>query len=254
MENFSSIFYGIIQGLTEFLPISSSGHTVLFSNIFGFRLPSVSIDIIIHLGSLIGLSYYFWRNYHIEKINLPNNKLILYIFCFSWIPILSTGYIFREFLDTSARELNFISISFIVSGVFIILHLVRKIKINYLGTIFLMSVFQALAVFPGISRSGITIAIGLFFGLGVKNVILLSFLMSVPVIILASLYEILNIIGSSATFNANILFIFLSFIFATIFSFVGIKIMVWFSVFSNFKWFGFYNILLGIFIGILILI
>tara|TARA_B110000438_G_scaffold302969_1_gene362531 strand:+ start:1512 stop:2276 length:765 start_codon:yes stop_codon:yes gene_type:complete len=249
LENFSSIFYGIVQGLTEFLPISSSGHTVLISHIFGFELPTISIDIFIHFGSLIGLSYYFWRNYHNEKSNLPSNKLILYIFCFSWIPILSTGYIFRDFLENSARELNYISISFVVSGVFIMLHLIKKIKINYLETIILMSVFQTLAVFPGVSRSGITIAIGLFFGLGVKKVILLSFLMSVPVIILASLYEVSNIISSSVIWNSSSLSLFLSFIIAAIFSFIGIKIMVWSSVFSNFRWFGYYNILLGIFIA-----
>ena len=79
MDIFTSIFYGVVQGLTEFLPISSSGHNVLLAKLFDIKAPSLSFDIFAHLGSMLAILFFFYRNFDNEKENLPETSLIIKI-------------------------------------------------------------------------------------------------------------------------------------------------------------------------------
>tara|TARA_E500000331_G_C17105577_1_gene647255 strand:- start:600 stop:941 length:342 start_codon:yes stop_codon:yes gene_type:complete len=107
-----------------------------------------------------------------------------------------------------------------------------------------MSLFQILAAFPGISRSGITIGIGLLFGLGPRKAVIISLIMSAPVILLASIYDLYNIFINN--YDEKIFGIIISFLFSLIFSFIGIKLMMLIARKYNFKWFSIYNILVGV--------
>ena len=162
----------------------------------------------------------------------------------SWIPILLVGYFFRDFFDGKARDLEIVAASFVVSGVFISLHLFKQYKLKFFQIILLMSLFQILAAFPGISRSGITIGIGLLFGLGPRKAVIISLIMSAPVILLASIYDLYNIFINN--YDEKIFSITISFLFSLIFSFIGIKLMMLIARKYNFKWFSIYNILVGI--------
>ena len=244
MDIFTSIFYGVVQGLTEFLPISSSGHNVFLAKLFNIKAPSLSFDIFAHLGSMLAILFFFYRNFDNEKGNLPESSSIIKIILLSWIPILLVGYFFRDFFDGSARDLEIVSASFVVSGIFISLHLFKQYKLKFFQIILLMSVFQILAAFPGISRSGITIGIGLLFGLSPRRAVIISFLMSVPVIFLASSYDLYSILINSK-FDQNIYGITISLLFSFFASFFGIKLTLLIARNYNFKWFGIYNILIG---------
>lgn len=244
MNIFTSIFYGVVQGFTEFLPISSSGHNVLLSSLFNLKTPSLSFDIFAHLGSLVAILFFFYRNINKDRENYPEFNSTLRIVLLSWIPILLVGYFFRDFFDGKARDLEIVAASFVVSGVFISLHLFKQYKLKFFQIILLMSLFQILAAFPGISRSGITIGIGLLFGLGPRKAVIISLIMSAPVILLASIYDLYNIFINN--YDEKIFSITISFLFSLIFSFIGIKLMMLIARKYNFKWFSIYNILVGV--------
>jgi len=243
-----------VQGITEFLPISSSGHNVLLAKSFNIKTPNLSFDIFVHLGSLLAVAFFFYRNYEAEKKNLPNFNSTLQIIFLSWIPVLLFGYFFRDFFDGRARDLDLIAVAFVVSGIFISIHLFKKFQLNFNYVIFLMAIFQIFAAFPGISRSGITIGIGLVLGLNPKKAILISFLMSIPVIFLAASYDFYQIVINGNNYFEQFFYILISFIISLVFSFIGIKLMLIISRNSNFKWFGVYNILVGIIILTLLVI
>ncbi len=245
MDIFASIFYGVVQGLTEFLPISSSGHNVLLSRLFNIKPLTLSFDIFAHLGSLVAILFFFYKNFDNEKDNLLDKSMTLKIIFLSWIPILVIGYFFRDFFDGRARDLEIVSASFVVSGIFISLHLFKQYKLKFTQVILLMAIFQILAAFPGISRSGITIAIGLLLGLDPRKAVIISFLMSIPVILLASSYDLYSILVNSKEID-NLFNITISFLFSFLFSFLGIKLMIVISKNYHFKWFSIYNILIGI--------
>ena len=131
MNIFTSIFYGVVQGFTEFLPISSSGHNVLLSSLFNLKIPSLSFDIFAHLGSLVAILFFFYRNINKDRENYPEFNSTLRIVLLSWIPILLVGYFFRDFFDGKARDLEIVAASFVVSGVFISLHLFKQYKLKF---------------------------------------------------------------------------------------------------------------------------
>ena len=247
MEILLSIFYGFVQGITEFLPISSSGHNIVLAKALKYDPPTFSLDIITHLGSLIALGYFFFKSSKDKFIDFPNKSLMILLICFSWIPIGVVGILFKEFFENSARHLNIIGPAFILSGVFITLHGIKKFRMNPFIIVLLISFAQSFAAFPGISRSGVTIGFALLFGLGVRRAILCSFLMSVPLIILSSIFEVVSSMSSGIIIeNWKVLLV--SLVSSVFFSYLGLKFMLSFSRFTKFAWFGAYNLLIGLII------
>ena len=244
MELISSVFLGTIQGLTEFLPISSSGHLELISNIFELSKPDITFDIFVHFGSLFAILLFFKFNYH-ESVtsDLEINKYKK-IIALSFIPIGIIGLFFRDFLNNESRELGLIGFSFIFSGIIICLHLFKKFNISFF---YIASLFQAFAALPGVSRSGMVIGISVLLGLSLRKSIILSFLMSIPLIFISSFYEIVNLF-IDGLLQFDIFNLLAGFIFSFIASFLGIKIMIYLSNFIQLRIFGAYNILLGAFI------
>ena len=253
MDLISSLFLGFVQGITEFLPISSSGHTELFLRLFNLKSSNVTFDVVIHLASLIALLMFFkfnFSNFYQEDLDIKSNKMWIAL---SFVPIGFFGLIFRDFIDEESRKLIFIGFAFIFSGLILCLHIFKKFEFKFVYVIIFASIFQSFAAFPGISRSGMVIGVSLLLGLGVRKSVLLSFLMSIPLILLSSIYEI--IFGVLNSFSEiDILYLLIAFLISFISSFVGIKIMLFLSKFTQLRFFGFYNLILGSIILISILV
>ena len=194
MNSFETTILGIIQGLTEFLPVSSSGHLVLFQNLLGFKEPELLLDCSLHLGTLLAVLIYF-RN-DLKKIateiwkgdlKSPHASLALWIVVGS-IPTAVIGLVFKTPLERLFGSVTIVGFMLIATGM--IVGLTRMIPEGYgartrVGILVALTVgtAQGLAIIPGISRSGATIVCALLFGLNRDLAGRFSFLLSIPAII-----------------------------------------------------------------------
>ena len=210
---FKSFFLGIIQGFTEFLPISSTAHLKVVPYLFGWNDLGVSFSASIQLGSAVAIIYYF-RNQISLIINSffssfnsskgfkdENSRLFLYIFVAS-IPILVFGLLIKlywpNYSDSNLRGLFSIAITSIVMALLLALSEIyckRKklfVDIN-LNDVIKLGLAQSLALFPGVSRSGITLTSALFSGIERKTAARLSFLVGIPAVSISGLVELFSL-------------------------------------------------------------
>jgi undecaprenyl-diphosphatase len=198
MPIYQVIVLSIVQALTEFLPISSTAHLVLVPWLFGWKDPGLSFDVALHAGTLVAILLYFFRDW-IQIIgqglglNLGNdpqlkqNRALLWLLAAASIPIGIFGFLFDKQADTTWRNPYVIGTMMIVIGLLIWIAERRRVgdksmdKISW-GDGMAIGASQALAVIPGTSRSGITIATGLFRGLNRETAARFSFLLSTPAI------------------------------------------------------------------------
>jgi undecaprenyl-diphosphatase len=209
MNLFQAVILGVIQGLTEFLPISSSGHLVVLPNIFGWAPHPLVFDTTLHLGTAAALGIFFfkdlwnifvsffkdvWNHEENFKKYSDDGKMGLYILLGS-IPAGLLGLMFEDVFETVFRNVSWV-ILFLLLGS-ILMSVAEKLKLwerkkskglNYLKA-FVIGIFQSLALFPGLSRSGATISGGMLFGLDREKAARFSFLLSVPIVVAAGLYK-----------------------------------------------------------------
>jgi undecaprenyl-diphosphatase len=191
MNFFQALILGIVQGLSEFLPISSSGHLIIFPSVFGWEVQSLAFDTTLHLGTALALVIYFWKD--IGNIILRERKLGYYIIV-GTIPAGVAGFFLEDIVENTFRGVFYV-VMFLLLGS-ILMFVSEKVgnwakkKDLDLKKSLLIGVFQALALLPGISRSGSTISGGMLFGLDRENAARFSFLLSIPVVIGAGLFKI----------------------------------------------------------------
>ena len=242
---FEILLLSLIQGVSEFLPISSAGHLILASNIYEFKNQSLLIDISLHLGSLLAILFYF-RN---EIFNLKNNLNLFYKIIVATLPLIITGYL----LYSTEIIYEFRNIKVIVWTTFagaILLHIADRRKIfNNLENSFnfksalIIGLFQIIALIPGTSRAGITITAGRILGFDRTDSAKISFYLSIPALAGASAIGIKDLLKENIEFNFIVLVgIFLSFIF----SLITIKYFLKFIKKFSFKIFVFYRIILSL--------
>ena len=242
---FEILLLSIIQGVSEFLPISSAAHLILVSNIYEFKNQSLLIDISLHLGSLLAILFYF-RN---EIFNLKNNLNLFYKIIVATLPLIIIGY----FLYSTGIIYEFRNIKVIVWTTFvgaILLHIADRRKIfNNLENSFnfksalIIGLFQIIALIPGTSRAGITITAGRILGFDRTDSTKISFYLSIPALAGASAIGIKDLLKENIEFNFIVLVgIFLSFIF----SLITIKYFLKFIKKFSFKIFVFYRIILSL--------
>jgi len=242
---FEILLLSLIQGVSEFLPISSAAHLILASNIYEFKNQSLLIDISLHLGSLLAILFYF-RN---EIFNLKNNLNLFYKIIVATIPLIIIGY----FLYSTGIIYEFRNIKVIVWTTFggaILLHIADRRKIfNNLENNFsfksalIIGLFQIIALIPGTSRAGITITAGRLLGFDRTGSTKISFYLSIPALAGASAIGIKDLLKENIEFNFIVLAgIFLSFIF----SLITIKYFLKFIKKFSFKIFVFYRIILSL--------
>lgn len=239
-------FLSIVQGITEFLPLSSSSHLIIISNYIEFESQSLSIDVSLHVGSFLAVITYFRK----DILNFFVNKdLFLKIFISS-IPAMLAGYLLVEFnLIEQLRNIKIIAWTTIIFG--IILFLSDRFEINksivnnfnYKSAIFI-GILQIMSLVPGVSRSGIAISAARILKFNRYDSAKISFLLSIPILAAVSVFGIKNIItyGDINFSVLNLFSIFLSFIF----SYITIKFFLKYIKNFSLNIFVFYRIILGV--------
>lgn len=234
-----AVILSVIQGVTEWFPISSSGHLAIFHTMFGFQ--NLEFDVFLHFASILAVVVVFWKD--IVKLFESRNWRYISLIIIAVIPAFLFGVLLREYIVKSFYSLLFIGLFFIFSGVIIFsTKYARELKprVGVLESLFI-GLMQVFALFPGISRSGMTISSGLFAGLKKQEAIKFSFLLAIPVIIGASLAEATQILSS----DINYLILIVSFIITFLVSLVTIKLLLRIIHSDNFYLFGVYDVVVG---------
>jgi undecaprenyl-diphosphatase len=242
MEIWQTIFLSILQGITEWLPVSSSGHLAIAHQIFGFQ--NLSFDVFLHFAGIFAILFIFKK----ELINIFKTKNFRYLFFIlvAMIPAGLIGVLFSSQIESFFSSKFYLGIFFLFSGLLIYstkFSKVRKEKLGFFDAVF-VGLFQAIAILPGISRSGATISAGMFSGLKREEAVKFSFLLSVPVILGASILELDNLILQEINLWILTICFFVTF-FVSIFT---IKFLLRIVKTDKFYLFGIYNLLIGIFI------
>lgn len=215
MESMQAIWLALIQGLTEFLPVSSSAHLILPSAFWGWKEQGLSFDVAVHIGTLLAVVLYFRKDlwnivgdgvFNYKSTN-PNSRLALAI-SIATIPAALFGFFAHDIIEIYLREPIIIAFTTIFFGL-LLWKADRKIKKGEGRTVFslslrdavLIGLSQALALIPGVSRSGITMTMGLELGLSKVASARFSFLLSVPIILLAGGYQGLKLLMHSEEIN-----------------------------------------------------
>ena len=211
-----------IQGISEFLPISSSAHLILVSSLYEFKSNSLLIDISLHLGSLFAIIYFFRK----ELLDIKNNKRILSLIVLGSVPLFVVGYIlYSTGIIYNLRNVKIIAWTTLVFGILLYIadksRFDKKISTNLnFQTIFFISFFQVLSLLPGVSRAGITITAARILKFNRLDSSKISFLLSIPALTGASLIGFKDLFNQSVDFNYLIIFAIIS---SFIFSFLTVK-------------------------------
>ena len=205
METIQAILLAIIQGLTEFLPISSSAHLILLSELAGWKDQGLVFDVALHFGTLLAVIFYFRREIN-EMLDFSHfktmNTLIkspLGVITIATIPIVIIGGLFNQFIEANLRTPEVIAIATIIFGVLLYLSDLKgkqagsDLKVT-LGLGFLIGLAQVFALIPGTSRSGITITAALLLGFSRTEAARFSFLLAIPAIIAANILGVFEVI------------------------------------------------------------
>jgi len=216
------ILIGFIQGITEFLPVSSSGHIVLFGSLFELD-NLLLISVVAHIGTLFAVLFCYRKRIVelIKKPNNPTNKNLI----IATIPTVIIVLLFNTFLEENFSTSTLIW-GFLLSAIVLLIADLKKEgnkKISKKSSLY-MGLTQGLALLPGISRSGSTLTCGLLIGLDKKEALDFSFLMSIPIILASAVYETLKLFSCQITINW--IGIFIVMISSFIFGILSIKIML----------------------------
>ena len=216
------IILSAIQGISEFLPISSSAHLILVSSLYQFKSSSLLIDISLHLGSLFAIIYFFRK----ELLDIKNNKRLLSLIIVGSIPLITVGYIlYSTELIYALRDIKVIAWSTLIFG--FVLYIAdrsrfdKKISSNLnLKAIIFISFFQILSLIPGVSRAGITITAARILKFNRVDSTKISFLLSIPALSGASFLGLKDLFEQTTEFNYLVLVAVST---SFIFSFITVK-------------------------------
>ena len=211
-----------VQGISEFLPISSSAHLILVSNFYDFKTGSLLIDISLHLGSLFAIIFYF-RN---DLLNLKNNKKLLLLIVIGSIPLITFGYILHSTeLIYLLRNIKIIAFTTLFFGIILFFADQQKFNKNIsndldVRSIIFIGLFQILALIPGVSRAGITLTAARFLNFNRVDSTKIAFFLSIPALTGASFLGLKDIVNQSIEVNY---FTVVSVILSFLFSYITVK-------------------------------
>ena len=248
------ILIGVIQGITEFLPISSSGHLVLFGQLSNWEDQGLFTDIAVHFGTLFAVIFYLRKDIFYLFANVFQFKFIkdqiIFKIILSTFPAILIGYFIYDYVSIYFRNIQLIAISSMLFA--IILYLADKIqiqnkswkKITYLEAL-LVGLFQALAFIPGASRAGVTITGARFLGYDRLNAARFSMILSIPIILASMTLSLINVSKENYV-DVNLSQSFTAAIVAFITALLSIIFLMKFIKTFNFNIFIIYRFLLGI--------
>ena len=242
----------LIQGITEFIPISSSSHLILISELINYKNQSLSIDVSLHIGSFIAVVVYFYK----DLINFFDNKILFFKILISSFPVMIIGYFLTELeIINKLRNLQTIAWTTILFGILLYISdrfkLEKNIKKDFtLRSAFFIGFLQIFSLIPGVSRSGVAITAARFLNFKRIDSAKISFFLSIPILGAVSLFGFKNlIIEDSVNFTIlNLVSIFLSFFISLITIKYFLKYLNKFSL----NIFVYYRIFLGLALLILI--
>ena len=247
MNLFQAAVLGVVQGFSEFLPISSSGHLVLFQAYFGINEGAVVFDVFLHFATLLAVLIYFRKD-----ILLITKKEILAIIVAS-IPAGIVGLFFESSVEKAFSSLFIVGVFLMISGIlnFITEYKLKNQKVvkNEVGLkeALLFGLFQAIAVLPGISRSGSTVSIGSMQNIDRKKTFRFSFLMVIPVIFGANLVHLFRVInGDALSIDPALLLV--GGVLAFISGILSLKIFEYVISKAKMNYFGIYCFIVGAFV------
>ena len=248
LSSIEILILALIQGISEYLPVSSAAHLVLVSKYYVFTNQSLLIDICLHLGSLIAIIFYF-RN---DILNFIKNRIFLIKILIGTIPIIPVGYImFQTGLINQLRSLEVIGWMSLIFGILLYVgdrsKITKKIDTQFTNkSAIIIGLFQVLALIPGVSRAGITITSGRLLGFNRFDSAKISFFLSIPTLAAASLLGIYNIYKEGSA-ELNFLAI-IAVTFSFIFSYFTIVLFLNFIKKFSLNIFIIYRIILSLFI------
>ncbi len=264
MEIFQAIILGIVQGASEFLPISSSGHLILVPKLFGWTgvVDSLSFDVALHFATSLAVIVYFWSDWirlirafltnfpkGLDKVWNDNDSRLFVLLIIGCVPAAIFGFLFQDLIEQEFRNTQLVSSLLIIFA--LVLFAAEKVgkknrSQDSLGIFdsVLIGVAQAIAIFPGVSRSGITISTGLFRNLTRIEAARFSFMLSTPVILGAALLRSKDIFSGASNGSMDVFIA--GFIAAAISSWLAIRILLSFVQKRGFTIFVVYRIVLGL--------
>jgi len=254
MDYLYAALLGLLQGLTEFLPVSSSGHLVIAQHVLGLResnalLSSLSFDIILHLGTLLAVLVYFRTRIVLliralfDKSLLEERRMIGYVII-GTLPAVVVGLFIKSHLGSVYHSATFSSIMLLVTGTMLLATGWIKVGAGRVGmkSSVLIGIAQSIAILPGISRSGSTISVGMFLRIAPEKAAEYSFLLAIPAILGAAVLDLKDLGGISSA-NLGAFFVGALVAFAS-----GLAAVSWLMRLigkGQFKYFGVYCLLVG---------
>jgi undecaprenyl-diphosphatase len=244
-----AIILGIVQGITEWLPVSSSGHLVIFQHLFGLSA-EIAFDLMLHIATLIVVCAVF-RKEIISVLKAigrwdfksEEGKLALFIIA-GTIPTGLIGYFFREFFTSAFSGLFVVGIALIFTGLLLIQSRfpLKPAKLNYKRSV-LIGILQGIAITPGVSRSGATISTALITGVDREKAVRFSFLLFIPAILGAMVFLANDI---TLTAFANPLPMIAGMVTSIIVGYFSLKVLIKLVINKKFHWFALYCWIIGI--------
>ena len=231
---------GMVQGLTEFLPVSSSGHLVLFQKLLpGFSQPGILFDVILHFGTLIAVIIYFRKK--LFSLIIDN----FWFLVIATIPAVVVGLLFDSFVEKLFASTLYVGFEFLANAVMSYMISVvkdRGVGLNIKNSA-IIGIAQAIAISPGISRSGSTIFAGSILGIDKQKVAEFSFILSLPAVLGANVLQLYKYGGSEIVNISNYL---IGVISSFVFGLIAIRLVMEFIKKGRFKFFAVYSLILGV--------
>jgi len=239
------LILAVIQAATEFLPVSSSGHLALFSILFSE--PDLFFIVLLHIASMIAV-FIFVRKEIARLFVFDKEAIKLWLFIIiATIPGAFAGYFLKDRIEMAFNSVLFLGLAFLFTGTIILLTKIpRQKKILSLKSSVLIGLFQAIALFPGVSRSGMTVSGGLFSGLEKEKAAKFSFLLFIPLSIGALLLELLDFYKGEIVLNIPIHTIVISLILCAVLSLLFLNLLMYFIKKDKFWMFSFYCYAIGL--------
>jgi len=244
-----AIILGIVQGITEFFPVSSTAHLILFPWFFNWNgeVDTLTFDIALHAGTLIALFVCFWRDW-IDMVFKKQKQLIIILF--GSVPAGIAGLFLNEYAKNVLREPLIICIMLVSVGILMLIseksNQHKRLETIGIKDALAIGIAQAVAIIPGVSRSGITISAGLFRGLERESSARFSFLLSTPIIAGASMLHFKEFLEDSKNYNIELFAVGL--IVSAVTGFIAIKFLLNFLKRYPLNLFVYYRFLLSVII------
>jgi undecaprenyl-diphosphatase len=248
MTIIQAVISGLVQGVTEFFPISSSGHLVILHNVFGFKQDLLAFDVFLHFGTILSVIMFFRRDI---SAMLQKDIRLLKLIAIASIPTFIIGIIFKDIAENFFSTPSVVGYSLIITGIFLLFasiwaiywKIVRRHRPLGVKNSIVIGIAQGISVLPGISRSGATIGTALIAGLDESEALKFSFLLSIPAVLGANILKVRQIYGNLVSGDAAVFLA--GAIAAAVTGFLVIRVLFGIVRRNLFFLFGIYCMLIG---------